>query len=38
MSGSREYKVTGCLPLLVICAPWWVGMYVIAKATVEAIF
>jgi hypothetical protein len=35
---SKEWKITGWLPLLIIVTPWWVGAFVIAKATITAIF
>ena len=35
---SREWKVEGFIPSLIVVTPWFVGMFVIAKATIAALF
>jgi hypothetical protein len=30
--------VPGFLALVVMCLPWWIGAWVVTKATLEAIF
>ena len=37
MEGTREWKVVGWPLVFLFCLPWWVGVFVIVKATLTAL-